>query len=488
MVDVFTAARDGLTDVLRKSLPPLGKQSIEGVDEEGLGLLHHAVDAEQEGATALLLELRADPNVCDASSSTPLHYASLLGSASLAKMLLDAGASRDLVDEDGKTAVEIARSEGHDDSLIALLAAADTSSASTSIPLIDIGAFARGTASERASIAADFDTALRSIGICHLTNYEHLLPANDIESLRTAAVGFFQGDAEAKRLSHVDGVVGYLAVGDENVGASAGVPTAAPDPVESLNLPGYQEAGSEFRAVAAAEECPWRAAEWLPRSSGLKEAAVSYWGGATNLMLVLMTMSEIALSLPAGWFTESSYARPGTLLRLAWYPPTAAKTGGGGAAEGAASKAAAGGDSSEGTRYGAHTDYDGFTILQRAPSGGDVDGLEMQAADGRWLPVPSPPGTLTVNIGDLLARWTNDRWRATSHRVAQPKAGSAKASAGRLSIVYFTGPHPDTLVECLPSAKCKGEGETPKYAPITAYDHVLSKMNAATADARGESV
>ena len=135
-------------------------------------------------------------------------------------------------------------------------------------------------------------------------------------------------------------------------------------------------------------------------------------------------------------------------------------------------------------RYGAHTDYDGFTILQRASSQGP-DGLEIQAANGTWEPVPSPPGTLTINIGDLLARWTNDRWRATRHRVAPaPRAngGRHSASSGRLSIVYFTGPHPDTIVKCLPCAKCSEH--PPKYKPITAYEHVVAKMEAATAAAR----
>jgi isopenicillin N synthase-like dioxygenase len=94
--------------------------------------------------------------------------------------------------------------------------------------------------------------------------------------------------------------------------------------------------------------------------------------------------------------------------------------------------------------------------------------------------VPSPPHTLTINIGDLLARWTNDRWRATMHRVAAPPTSQAAAS-GRLSIVYFTGPAPETVVACLPCAKCT-QGAA-KYAPITAEQHVTEKMRAATAHA-----
>ena len=92
----------------------------------------------------------------------------------------------------------------------------------------------------------------------------------------------------------------------------------------------------------------------------------------------------------------------------------------------------------------------------------------------------APAGTLTINIGDLLARWTNDRWRATPHRVAPPSGGQSQP---RLSVVYFTGPHPDTLVERLPSRKCGDGTQPPLYAPITAREHVELKVNAACAAA-----
>ena len=83
---------------------------------------------------------------------------------------------------------------------------------------------------------------------------------------------------------------------------------------------------------------------------------------------------------------------------------------------------------------------------------------------GNWAAVPSLPDTLTINIGDLMARWTNDRWRATRHRVQAPPAGSAAAACGRLSLVYFTGPNPSMPVQCLPSAKC--DCENSKYPSI----------------------
>ena len=123
---------------------------------------------------------------------------------------------------------------------------------------------------------------------------------------------------------------------------------------------------------------------------------------------------------------------------------------------------------------------EGFTILQRGEEAAEAGGGGLEVQDprtGRWTPVPAPPDTLTINIGDLMARWTNDRWRATKHRVPAPTAGSAAAARSRLSVVYFTGPNPQAVVACLPTAKC--DPGAPKYAPITLERNVAEKLAAA---------
>lgn len=466
--DVFEAARSGL-DLTNFPAPYLASVR----DDNGLTLLHHAVDGEQLDTVRSLLAAKASPDAADQDGSTPLHFAALLGSAELVSELLAAGASPTKKDAEGDDAAATARKEGHSELAEQIAAAAATApaAATVSVPVIDISSFAGGSASERATIADAFDRALCTSGFCSLQGYESLLPEADVQALRTATAEFFAAPSATKQRAYVDGVVGYLGPGAENVGATSGAASALPDPVESLNLPAYQEEGAPWRAEAAATECPWKDAPWLPETPGLREALLKYFDGVTQLMLVLMQLAELALGLPVDYF-KPSFATPGTLLRLAWYPPPSST----------ATEEKTQADETR-LRYGAHTDFDGFTILQRAASAGLGDGLEIQSDDGTWLPVHSPPNTLTINIGDLLARWTNDRWRATKHRVAP---GTASDAAGRISLVYFTGPAPTTSVSCLPCAKCTERGP-PRYEPITAADHVEFKMRQATEAARAEA-
>lgn len=128
-------------------------------------------------------------------------------------------------------------------------------------------------------------------------------------------------------------------------------------------------------------------------------------------------------------------------------------------------------------RAGAHTDYGSMTILVTDA----VPGLEVHR-DGGWEPVEPVPGLLVVNVGDLLARWTNDRWRSTLHRVV-PVEGADGDLRGRQSIAYFQQPDRDALVECLPT--CTSATNPPRYAPISSgehYDGKIARQYAATVE------
>ena len=96
--------------------------------------------------------------------------------------------------------------------------------------------------------------------------------------------------------------------------------------------------------------------------------------------------------------------------------------------------------------------------------------------DGKqWIDVTPPPlGTFVVNLGDMLERWTNGRFKSTVHRVV------SKGDTERYSIPFFHEPNFDTIVDCLDV--CVGEGETKKYPTTTAGGHLLEKYNQTHSD------
>jgi isopenicillin N synthase-like dioxygenase len=117
-------------------------------------------------------------------------------------------------------------------------------------------------------------------------------------------------------------------------------------------------------------------------------------------------------------------------------------------------------------RAGAHSDYGSLTILATENKPG---GLQVCNAAGDWVDVPAIPGCFIVNLGDLMARWTNDAWVSTLHRVSNPPAELA-ATSRRQSLVFFHNPNYDAPVAYIPT--CLKPGEQPKYTPATSGEHL----------------
>lgn len=122
-------------------------------------------------------------------------------------------------------------------------------------------------------------------------------------------------------------------------------------------------------------------------------------------------------------------------------------------------------------RSGAHSDTTAITILKIDDAPG---GLQVQLPEGGWLDVPKIAGAFVINIGDIMMRWTNDRFVSTMHRVVNPPEGMG-AQARRLSIPYFCMPNYDAVIECI--ASCAGDGA--RYHPITS-GQLLSDRYTAT--------
>jgi isopenicillin N synthase-like dioxygenase len=111
---------------------------------------------------------------------------------------------------------------------------------------------------------------------------------------------------------------------------------------------------------------------------------------------------------------------------------------------------------------GAHTDFGTITLLLQ----GDVAGLQVYDHETKeWLDVTPTPGAFVINLGNLMMRWSNDKYISNLHRVINVSGQE------RYSIPVFFSGNPDFVVECLPN--CRKEGEEAKYKPITVEQAVL---------------
>ena len=312
--------------------------------------------------------------------------------------------------------------------------------ADSPIPLVNLSDFLdRRSDAARLEVAQAWDAAMSSVGMAVIVG--HGIDAELIRSMERDAHRFFarpHGEKMKSCLNRGYGFGGYVPQGVEAVARSTGASDHA-DLVENYV---FNVGGSTDEPTPPPEEL----AEHVPR----------YWAQAEALMRSLMRLSALSLGLPEDHF-DPPFASPKCNLRLAYYAPLSA----------------AADERPPGARYGAHTDYTGFTILRQDPH---IAGLQAQLPGGEWTAVPPHPTGLVVNAGDLIQVWTNDRWRSPPHRVANPRDGdAAAAAAARLSVVFFTGPSDDTLIEALPGSF--GPDRPKRHAPVSAREHLLMKLS-----------
>ncbi|KAF2088324.1 Clavaminate synthase-like protein, partial [Saccharata proteae CBS 121410] len=185
-----------------------------------------------------------------------------------------------------------------------------------------------------------------------------------------------------------------------------------------------------------------------------RDTCMAYYDAVVRLAEDVLGVLALGLGLDEGWFGGVGYAGREAVatMRLLHYP---AQEGGGGGD----------GDGMEGLRrgIGAHTDFGGVTVLLQ----GEVGGLQVWDREvGGWFDVPPTPNAFVINLGNLMQRWSNDRYISNTHRVINPDGGRE-----RHSIALFYSGNPDYVVECLPN--CRDEGEMPKYPPITVQEAIL---------------
>lgn len=216
-------------------------------------------------------------------------------------------------------------------------------------------------------------------------------------------------------------------------------PGAPPDLKEGFYI--GEELGEEDPRVQAGRfnQGPNQWPQTLPQ---FRDTMTTYFDAMNRLSSRLMAALALSLDLPRDHFADFC-RQPLSTLRLLHYPPQPARPEPG----------------EKGC--GAHTDFGGITILLLDHNPG------LQVWDNRqqdWINADPLPDTFVVNLGDMIARWTNDRYRSTLHRVVNT------SGAERYSVPFFYSGNPDHEVTCLPS--CLGAGEQPHYPPTTVEAHL----------------
>jgi isopenicillin N synthase-like dioxygenase len=187
---------------------------------------------------------------------------------------------------------------------------------------------------------------------------------------------------------------------------------------------------------------------WPDGIDGFREAMEDYHAHALALGQRLVRLTARGLGLDDGYF-DPSMDKAVANLRLLRYPPESQADDGPGVLTG----------------VGPHTDYGFLTIL--AHDG--VPGLELMTAAGAWMSVPQVAGGLIVNTGELLQRWTNDRYRATVHRV------SNRTDRDRYSIPFFLDTNIDADVRPVPT--CVDARNRSRYAPVLGGDYLKGRFD-----------
>jgi isopenicillin N synthase-like dioxygenase len=242
---------------------------------------------------------------------------------------------------------------------------------------------------------------------------------------------------------------GYSPLAGEALGRTLGA-DAPPDLKEVLNTgpvdpPRHEITDDDERVV-------WSPNLWPANLPELQSSWTVYHRAMQQLADRLMRLFALALSLPETYF-DSYIDHAACGLRGICYPARTTPPEPGQ------------------LRAGTHTDYGTLTLLRQDA----VGGLEVTTRDGRWVGVESVPDAFVVNIGDLMAGWTNDRWRSTVHRVTDPPATAGQAYRRRFSMPFFHNANWDAQVSCLPT--CLVPGQQPKYPTVIAGPHLRAKFH-----------
>ena len=305
---------------------------------------------------------------------------------------------------------------------------------STTIPIIDVAGLFSGASGDRRAVAREMRVACCDTGFFYVTN--HGLDDAFLDGTFAQSKRFFELPLAEKE--RIDLAKSPISRGYEPIGGQQLDLTASRDLKESVYL-GVDRGPDDPLVVA---ETPNHGPnQWPDGLAGWREYMEDAFGRLSDLSRALSRGLALSLDMPEDHFAAME-TDPMSILRLLRYPPHPKDAG------------------PDQFGCGAHTDWGCLTILAQKES----EGLELRNAAGDWILARPIPDTLVINLGDMMARWTNDLYQSTPHRVINKSGGE------RYSIAFFHDVNYHALVECLPT--CQGADSPAKYRPILAGDHI----------------
>jgi isopenicillin N synthase-like dioxygenase len=251
-------------------------------------------------------------------------------------------------------------------------------------------------------------------------------------------------DAAKQALAINENNIGYLAPNQSIQGASTVHKATRPNYNESFFISHDRE--PDHPAIVNGETLRGRN-QWPEGHGAMRAAMVAYFKTLEAVGEQMLPVLARALDLPPGWFAPHFAGEAHINLRFLHYPPQE-------------------GDDDEQFGQGPHTDNSFITILART----EVPGLAVRLPSGEWLTPPLIAGTFLVNLGNMMKRWSNDRFLSTPHGVLND------SGKDRYSIAFFYSPNVDSTIECAPS--CTSADDPPRYPPAVYRDLVLAFYNA----------
>jgi isopenicillin N synthase-like dioxygenase len=315
--------------------------------------------------------------------------------------------------------------------------------ATGAIPVIDVGPGLVGGGRDLEAVAGAVRHACEDVGFFYLAG--HGVPPALVEAAFAAAREFHAMPLDEKLGVKInENNIGYLAVNQSMQRHSTVHKATRPNYNESFFI--SHDRGADHPDVLAGVPLRGRN-QWPAGHDRMRATMVRYFAALDALGGRLLPVLARALDLPPGYFAPFFADEAHINLRFLHYPPQDT-------------------DDDEQFGQGPHTDNSFLTILARE----EVPGLAVRLPGGEWLAPPVIPETFLVNLGNVMKRWSNDRFLSTPHGVLND------SGRDRYSIAFFYSPNPASVIECLPT--CVSADRPPRYAPATYRDLVLEFYNA----------